>query len=392
MAALDPNVVDRLVDLLRLPVGGEDDPRPESSADLIQEVSLELGSLVFEDTSWYDSYRPRDIQALLEPWFDDTTAAELVTRAAGPESPQAWQEFLGWCQQLVSAWRHGEVGVASGPQGAEAALLGTANPNFEPDRVPGTQFYRYADGEYLYAATADAATQEWRTPEERYDNVRADTVASSPGGMLMGYRNGSSVLPGTGFYRQLDDGDYVYAPTEYAAPDDWHAYEYWADQAEAEVSAPEGRFTWLHADPGLQVRVEKSLSYEPDSYEEHLAPYLEGVWGTGWEAYPGEHKRAWLDQLLTGLEEQPVGPQGIPAAGEEASVEVQIGAPDRPVAEQVEATATGAEIDATAVIADVLQDSPELAELGAERLQELFAEVMVEFESAEQPASAGGEP
>jgi hypothetical protein len=259
----------------------------------------------------------------------------------------------------VSGWARGETGDAVAAQDAGAAPLGSANPHFEPDRVPGTEFYRYVDEGYLYAATADAAPEEWRPLEARYEQAEAASADTAPPDLVMGYRNDASVLPGTAFYRQLDDGGYVYAPTERAAPDDWHAYEYWSDGTVTEETAGEDRFAWLHADPALPVRVEEVLSYQPDRYEEYLAPYLDTAWGPGWEQHPDEHKRAWLDQLLTGLEERPAE-TGLSAA---------------------------TQVDATAVIADVLADSPELAELGDERLQQLFAEVMAEFESAEQPAA-----
>ncbi len=362
MAVLDPDAVDKLVDLLRLPVGGEGDPRAESSADLIQGVSEELGSLVFDDTNWYDSQPPGEVVASLEPWFDATSAAELVTKATGPDAPEAWHEFLAWSRQLVSGWARVETGDMVAAQDAEVAPLGSANPQFEPDRVPGTEFYRYVDEEYLYAAMADAAPEEWRTLEARYEQAGAAPVDAAPPDVVMGYRNDASVLPGTAFYRQLDDGGYVYAPTERAAPDDWHAYEYWANGTVTEDTGGRDRFAWLDADPALPVRLERVLSYQPEHYEEYVAPYLDTAWGTGWEEHPDEHKRAWLDQLLTGLEERP-------PAGE----------------------LTGAaQVDATAVIAGVLDDSPELAELGDERLQQLFAEVMAEFESAEQPAAGQG--
>jgi hypothetical protein len=221
MARLDSEAVDKLIDLLTLPVGGDDDPRPAHSADAIRSVSEELGSLVFEDANWYRNYRPHDIEAVLEGWFDDVTAGELASKAVGPES-QAWQEFLAWCGRLVSGWREGEAGVARD----DGALLGIANPHYGTDQVPGTQFYRYVDDEYRYAATPDAA--EWLTLEERYAAVRG---APPPGGTVIGYRNATSVLPGTAFYRQLDDGSYVYAPTEHAEAAAWHPYEYWSDQA-----------------------------------------------------------------------------------------------------------------------------------------------------------------
>jgi hypothetical protein len=53
------------------------------------------------------------------------------------------------------------------------------------------------------------------------------------------------------------------------------------------------------------------------------------------------------------------------------------------VAEEVAAAAP-----AEAVIASVLQDRPELAALGEERLQELLAEVMAEFQTGQHPVGS----
>lgn len=151
------------------------------------------------------------------------------------------------------------------------------------------------------------------------------------------------------------------------------------EAAEGAVSTA-GRFSWLSVDPGLQVRVQQTFSYQPEHYEEYLGPYLASVWGIGWEAHPAEHKQAWLDQLLTGME---AGPAEADASGTEAVVEAE----PEPTAAVV---AVGAEDVAAAraeiaqVVADTLVEVPEAAELPAEVIQQLVAEVL-----EEQAAAAG---
>jgi hypothetical protein len=228
MANLDRDAVDKLIDLLTLPIGGKGDQRPTGYDDIIQQVSADLGLLAFEDTEWYRSHRPEDIEDILQNWFDDSTATELATRAVGPESPQQWSEFLAWCKELVAGWAQ----VESSPQAI-------ANPRYESDKVDGTQFYRYVDGWYLYAATPDAPAEDWKTQEERYEAAWQAAGAAVPTDTVMGYPNGSSVLTGTAFYRQLENGTYVYAPTQHAAAEAWRPYEYWSDQAYAEAAEQE---------------------------------------------------------------------------------------------------------------------------------------------------------
>jgi hypothetical protein len=244
MAQLDPNAVDKLIELLTLPVGGENDRRPESLAGAIQNVSEEIGWLVFEDATWYQFYRPDDIQSILTPWFDDDSAAELATKSAyvesNPDLVTSWEELLTWCEQLVANWKSGEMGLPSDGESEDAAtLLGIPNPHYERNKIHGTQFYKYVDDEYLYAANADAAPEEWQTLEEWYERSWRAAGASTPDGTVMGWPNPTSILRGTDFYRQLADETYVYAPTQYAEPDAWRPYEYWADMAAEDAAENE---------------------------------------------------------------------------------------------------------------------------------------------------------
>lgn len=232
MSRLQQDTVDKLVELLSLPVGqDEHDERPESMAADIQRVSQSLGWLVFEDDRWFE-YDPTRIETVLAGWLDDQTADQL--NSASDSQPV---EFLGWVDSLVSYWKSGQAGAA-GPatQDGTGQSLGIENPNYEPHRVPGTEFYKYLNDEYVYAATADAPDDEWKALEARHDDYRVTSSTPVEEGMLQGYPYAHSVLPGTEYYRP--DGDtYLYGPKEYGTADDWKPYDHWQEQADGDEEA-----------------------------------------------------------------------------------------------------------------------------------------------------------
>lgn len=233
MASLQAATVDKLIGLLALPIGvAADDDRPASMGSDITRVSENLGWLVFEDSRWYD-YDAGRIEDTLGAWLDDDAVREFDAAAMnyGPA------EFLAWIEQLVEAWRAGEAGTfAPDSPDSGPVRLGIANPHFEPDRIPGSQFYKYQDNEYLYAAAADAPADQWKSLEDRYDDHAAATASAEPSdGRLRGYRYGSSVLPGTEYYR-LEGTIYLYGPHEFGLAHEWRPYEDWQEEADAEVA------------------------------------------------------------------------------------------------------------------------------------------------------------
>lgn len=234
MARVRAETVDKLIDLLSLPVGqSEDDLRPQSMQDDVQRVSQDFGWLVFADDAWY-SYEPGRIEDVLANWVDERTVPEFDTVAC----ESAPTQFLRWFEQLVRQWKATESGAA-GPaaEGAKPGLLGIENPHFDPDRVPGTQFYRYVDDQYLYAATPDAPHEEWKDIETRYDEHRGPArPAPADEGLLRGYPYASSALPGTEFYR-LDGESYLYGPAEFGTAEQWQPYEYWQERADEAENA-----------------------------------------------------------------------------------------------------------------------------------------------------------
>jgi hypothetical protein len=224
MAQLEFETVNKLVELLSLPVTErEEEDRPISMASDIGRVSEELGSLVFEDSSWFE-YDAGRIADILDPWLDDQTAAQFDSAARDSD----FAGFLDWIENLIIELKSGETGAA-GPATEDGAAgpLGIENPNFEPNRVPGTEYYKYQGNEYLYAATADAPEDQWKTLEAWYDDYAVTVGSATPDeGVLRGYPYTASVLPGTEYY-VADGDDYLYGPHEVGSADEWKPYEYW---------------------------------------------------------------------------------------------------------------------------------------------------------------------
>jgi hypothetical protein len=230
MARLQPETVDRLIAMLGLPVeaGEAGDELSSVLEHDVQRITRAFGLLVFEDADWFE-YDASRIEDVLATWLDQDAARWLdaLARDAQPA------EFLSGFEELITGWRAAGSGAA-GPaaDGGATGSLGIENPYFAPDEVPGTEFYRYRDDQYLYAASSDAAQDEWKSLEQRYDAYRgAADSAGSDDGLVRGYLHNASVLPGTEYYRQ-DDDVYLYGPTEFAAADGWKPYEHWQQQAD----------------------------------------------------------------------------------------------------------------------------------------------------------------
>jgi hypothetical protein len=93
MARVQPETVDKLIELLTLPIGeNEDDERPQYLENDIHRVSQEFGWLVFEDDKWIE-YDPSRIEDILQAWLDEETATRLDTAAR--ESHARFLEWLG---------------------------------------------------------------------------------------------------------------------------------------------------------------------------------------------------------------------------------------------------------------------------------------------------------
>ncbi len=269
MARLQADTVDKLISLLTLPVGvNADDDRPESMEADINRVSESLGWLVFEDSRWFD-YDARRIEDTLDAWLDDDTASDFDLVASFAPA-----EFLIWVEQLVDGWRAAESGTIAADghgDGGDHLLLGIANPHYAPDQIPGTEFYKYQDNEYLYAATADASADQWKALEDRYDDHAAATGSAVPDdGRLRGYPYGSSVLPGTEYYL-LQGETYLYGHHEFGLPNEWQPYEYWQELANVEeaTNGLADGFDALINHLQTELDAERPLKWEPSQIRKH---------------------------------------------------------------------------------------------------------------------------
>jgi hypothetical protein len=127
------------------------------------------------------------------------------------------------------------------------------------------------------------------------------------------------------------------------------------------------------------ARVEATLQYRPEHYESHLAPYLEQLWGPGWEQHPDEHKQAWLDQALTGLETS----YQDAAADTEVPEAAEAGAAAEAVQGDEDAERAEAEQQVAEALAEALAEVPEAAALSDEEIAEVLAEVLAEQAQSE---------
>lgn len=234
MSDITAEAAEKLRDWLRLPVEDTDAERSARKSD-IETLSTRLGSLVFEDERWYefDSDRiQRIMQRTGQEWLDDGQVSEFESLTGGDDLGA----FVSWFEPVLTGWERGEGGVAG--DGEYATVRGLANPNFDADPVPGTQFYKYDPAEgYLYAESADAT--EWRTLEERFDAARQSAGITREDGRLHGYPHAQATIPGTRYYALRDDGVYVYSDREYGDDDHgWQPYEYWQRLRPAATAAP----------------------------------------------------------------------------------------------------------------------------------------------------------
>lgn len=145
-----------------------------------------------------------------------------------------------------------------------------------------------------------------------------------------------------------------------------------------------GSFGWLNEDPSLVERVGTAFGYQPEHYESHLGPYLEQAWGTDWEQHPADHKRAWLDQLLSQVApatgETGAGSSAEPAESTEYA-EPPGSAPGE-AAGEVSPDELGDEI--AKALANAMAEVPEAADLSDEDIREVLAMVIEQQSAAAQ--------
>ncbi len=145
----------------------------------------------------------------------------------------------------------------------------------------------------------------------------------------------------------------------------------WAAEAQepaagdaAEGEADDDPFGWLRSQPDLAAKVAAAWQYQPEHYESHLGPYLESLWGPGWEQHPDDHKQAWLEQALSDLDS--TADQGQATATAEPTVD-EVAAVEQQVAQ---------------ALAEALAEVPEAAELPDDVVAEVLAEVLAAAQTA----------
>ena len=156
---------------------------------------------------------------------------------------------------------------------------------------------------------------------------------------------------------------------------------------EADASAA-GRFGWLLEDATLVGRVEKAFRYQPEHYDEYLGPYLDQYWGGGWEQNPDDHKRAWLDQMLSGMETMTDAPADPTASTPAEAAATAQGAGNAAATSTAAEPADPAAEELGQAVADVLAEAmaqvPGAADLPPEVLQQVLAEALASAQPAAQ--------
>ena len=134
------------------------------------QVTEDLATLVFRgDREWPDHQDQAagyadDISA----WLDGDTESQFITLTAESGDLAA---FISWMTPVLEQWKAPAAPDEEGQEGQ-----GLANPNYDSDPTPGTEYYRYdeATGDYLYAATADGSAGWAAYDQRRYSDLTWD--------------------------------------------------------------------------------------------------------------------------------------------------------------------------------------------------------------------------
>jgi hypothetical protein len=273
-----------------------DDAGAVSGAD---QVTEDLATLVFQgDREWPDHQDQAagyadDISA----WLAGDTESEFITLTAESGDLAA---FISWMTPVLDQWKAPEEEGQEGPEGQ-----GLANPNYDSDPTPGTEYYRYdeATGEYLYAATADGA--DWATYEQRRysdptwndgyglsyrhdqrdqvyewydeqdgtwkDQAWADQYAAGGAGQADAVGAGSPAAWDQDwqmFYRIGPDGQYEYADAVVPGDESSGSSEVWLSYEQAVTrAAPAGQETGQEADVEVSQEEISAILDDPDQVQ-----------------------------------------------------------------------------------------------------------------------------
>jgi hypothetical protein len=297
------------------------------------QVTEDLATLVFQgDAEWPDHQDQAagyadDISA----WLTGDTESQFITLTAESGDLAA---FISWMTPVLEQWKAPAAPDEEGQEGQ-----GLANPNYDSDPTPGTEYYRYdeATGDYLYAATADGSAG-WATYDQRrYSDPTWDE------GYGLSYRHDQR----DGVYEWYDEQDGT-----------------WKDQAWADQYAAGGAGQADAADPGSQAA---SAAAWDQSWQMFYRIGPDGQYEYADAVVPGDESsgssEVWLsyEQAMTRAAPEPASP------GLEAQETAQVAVGDL-TPEQVDA-----------MVGDLLKENRDFAAIPEERRMELISEVLDEL-------------
>lgn len=111
----------------------------------IERVGELLSELWFSADYAWTEWTDGDVLAVLQQWLPPDSAEELPFLQCA--IPGKLAEFLIWLEPAIERWAAQET-LATAEHGIE-------NSEYERDPIPGTRYYRWVDGEYLYADVSD---------------------------------------------------------------------------------------------------------------------------------------------------------------------------------------------------------------------------------------------
>jgi hypothetical protein len=326
------------------------DPEITSASYEAQGVNEDLAALVFQgDLEWanYED-RARTYAQLISPWLTSETEGDFTALTVEGGDPAA---FFAWVVPVLAGWHESAAQDEAGLAG-----LGLANPNYESDPTPGTQFYRYDEqaGTYLYGETADGT--DWAPYEgRRYSEATWDD--------------------GYGLSYRYDKRDEIYEWYDEEAGT-WNSQE-WADTYVAGGSASEGEAEAQAPSAGawdenwqMFYRIGALGAYE---YADSIVP---GDESSG----PGE---VWLsyEQVMARAEQPDVLDEQTPGQDESALEQVprQVVQGEPLQQDAVTIAADKLQSELLQALEEAFQADPSLAELEDDDIKRLLEEVVREI-------------
>lgn len=163
----------RFKSLLRPEGAGASDGEDESveaargAGSVLAGVSGTLPDAVFDGYGDWYGYQDEWVLTHLAWALSPSEEAEILGLLA-QDTPEALGQLLEYVDGRLGAWREAAREHASATAGAGGTLTGEANTaNWQANRLPGTYYYAYTDGRYLYSDTPEAPAGEWAELPER---------------------------------------------------------------------------------------------------------------------------------------------------------------------------------------------------------------------------------